>query len=156
LTFHRRANAVFTHFKLTSDQFVLLTALTEVDGVTQKELMRRTNSDPNTVSEMLGRLERRGLVARQRHTADGRAWSVSLTKAGRETQRRAIEGAAPLNVALANLVATDEMETLLGHFERIVGCMSTVEVPLNGSRTPDMLVSKNDAPGGGDDNSPGY
>ena len=62
LTFHRRANAVFARFKLTSDQFVLLTVLAEADGVTQGELMRRTNSDPNTISEMLGRLERRGLV----------------------------------------------------------------------------------------------
>ncbi len=64
LTFHRRTNAVFAEFELTADQFVLLTALTEVDCATQKDLMRRTNSDPNTISEMLGRLERRGLVAR--------------------------------------------------------------------------------------------
>ena len=58
LTMHRRANAEFARFGLTADQFVLLTALAEADGVTQKELARRTASDANTMSEMLGRLER--------------------------------------------------------------------------------------------------
>src|SRR4051812_17703450 len=71
LTMHRRSNAEFAPFDLTADQFVLLTALAEGDGVTQKELARRTASDANTMSEMLGRLERRGLVTRERRAADG-------------------------------------------------------------------------------------
>ncbi len=58
LTMHRRANAEFARFHLTADQFVILTALAAEDGVTQKELVRRTASDANTMSEMLGRLER--------------------------------------------------------------------------------------------------
>jgi DNA-binding MarR family transcriptional regulator len=123
LTMHRRANAVLAQFALTADQFVLLTALAEGDGVTQKELGRRANSDPNTMSEMLVRLERRGLLVRERHADDGRALRVSLTETGRAAQRRAMEGTAGFCEALANLVPADEVVTLLGHLNQIVGGM---------------------------------
>ena len=58
LTMHHRANAEFAPFGLTADQFVLVTALAGGDGETQKDLVRRTVSDANTMSEMHGRLER--------------------------------------------------------------------------------------------------
>src|SRR5579871_6221130 len=112
LTFHRRANAVFAQFHLTADQFVLLTALTEVDGPTQQELMRRTNSDPNTISEMLRRLEQRGFVTRRRHASDGRAWSVSLTDAGQRVHRQAMSASAALREALASVISAAELPRL--------------------------------------------
>ncbi len=129
LMMHRRANAVFSRFGLTADQFVLLTALAGGDGVTQKELARRTHSDPNTMSEMLGRLERRGLILRERHADDGRALRVSLTEAGWAAQRRAMEGVAPFCGALADLVPADEGEKLLGNLNRIAGGMGATDSP---------------------------
>ena len=129
LMMHRRANAVFSRFGLTADQFVLLTALAGGDRVTQKELTRLTHSDPNTISEMLGRLERRGLIRRERHADDGRALSVSLTEDGWAAQRRAMEGVAPFCEALADLVPPDEGETLLGHLNRIASGMSATDSP---------------------------
>jgi DNA-binding MarR family transcriptional regulator len=129
LTMHRRANAVLAPFGLTADQFVLLTALAEGDGVTQKELGRRTTSDPNTMSEMLGRLQRRGLVVRERHAQDGRALRVSLTAAGRAAQRRAMEGTVAFREALAGLVPEEEFETLLDHLNRIAAGMSAAAAP---------------------------
>jgi DNA-binding MarR family transcriptional regulator len=129
LTMHRRANRVFARFGLTADQFVLLTALADGGGVTQKELARRASSDPNTTSEMLGRLQRRGLVVRQRHAADRRALLVSLTEAGRAAQRRAMEGVAAFCAALAALVPADEAATLLGHLGRIAAAMGAADSP---------------------------
>ncbi|MFO0968159.1 MAG: MarR family winged helix-turn-helix transcriptional regulator [Gemmataceae bacterium] len=124
LMMHRRANAVFSPFGLTADQFVLLTALAERDGVTQKEVARLTHSDANTISEMLGRLERRELIRRERHADDARALNVCLTAGGRAAQRRAMEGVASFCEALADLVPPDEGETLLAHLNRIAGGMS--------------------------------
>jgi DNA-binding MarR family transcriptional regulator len=127
---HRRANAALGQFKLTADQFVLLTTLAGGDGVPQKELVRRTTSDPNTMSEMLGRLERRGLVARERHADDGRALRVSLTASGRRLQRRAWEGtAATFCGALAGLVPADEVGALVGHLSGIAGGMLALASP---------------------------
>jgi DNA-binding MarR family transcriptional regulator len=134
LMMHRRANAVFSPFGLTADQFVLLTALAGGDGVTQKELARLTHSDPNTISEMLGRLERRGLIRRERHADDARALSVFLTKNGWAAHQRAMEGVAPFCQALAGLVPRDEGETLLGHLNRIAGGVSATDsLPTRGA-----------------------
>src|SRR5207248_7954184 len=84
LALHRQTNACFARDGVTADQFVLLAALADDDAVTQQELVRRVGSDPNTVRAMLLLLEGRGLVARARHPADGRARCVTLTAKGRQ------------------------------------------------------------------------
>jgi DNA-binding MarR family transcriptional regulator len=127
LTMHRRANAEFARFGLTADQFVLLTALAERDEVTQKELACRTASDANTMSEMLGRLERRGLIARERDADDGRARRVSLTASGRESQRRAWDGVATFRGTLAGLVPSGELRNLVGQLRQIAGVVTDLE-----------------------------
>jgi DNA-binding MarR family transcriptional regulator len=124
LTMHRRANAEFAHLGLTADQFVILTALAEADGVTQKELARRTASDANTMSEMLGRLERRGLVTRRRDASDGRARRVSLTESGQAIRQGAWDGIAAFCGTLAGLVPSADLAALIGHLERIARGMT--------------------------------
>ena len=84
LALHRQTNACFAKDGVTADQFVLLAALADADGVTQQDLVRRVGSDHNTVRAMLLLLEGRGLVARERHPADGRARCVTLTAKGRQ------------------------------------------------------------------------
>jgi hypothetical protein len=49
LSLHRRTNAELAPLGLTADQFVLLTSLVSAGGVTQKELVRPTGSDPKTM-----------------------------------------------------------------------------------------------------------
>ncbi len=144
LTMHRRANAEFARFGLTADQDVILTTLAEEDEVTQKELVRRTSSDANTMSEMLGRLERRGLIARKRNESDARARLVSLTESGREVQRGAArcrevqrgaarcsevqrvaqDGIAAFCELLAGFVPPDALEGLTGHLGQIAAGMT--------------------------------
>jgi DNA-binding MarR family transcriptional regulator len=84
LALHRRTDAAVARHGVTADQFVLLDALAGGDALTQREVARRTGSDPNTVRAMLVLLERRGLVARPPHPTDARARTVALTPAGRK------------------------------------------------------------------------
>src|SRR5262249_8110945 len=88
LTFHRMANAHFEPLGATADQFVVLTLLAEEEGLTQREIVARAYSDPNTIGEMLTRLEGKKLVRRQRHPTDGRARIVLLTPKGRTLQKQ--------------------------------------------------------------------
>lgn len=129
LALHRRTNAAFAGFGLTADQFVLLTALAEEGGATQKELVRRTGSDPNTMSEMLARLEARGLVLRKRHAADGRARSVSLTEEGRRVQALLWEASVPLRDELERPFDAGALETLVGQLDLIVEAMAPAKGP---------------------------
>jgi len=83
LTFHRRVNARLLKLGITADQFVVLSALGELDGVTQKAIVQHTASDPNTTTAILRLLEDRGLILRKPHAHDRRARCVSLTDDGR-------------------------------------------------------------------------
>src|SRR5262249_24475397 len=85
---HRMANAHFEQFGVTADQFVVLTLLAEEDGITQCEVVERAFSDPNTIGEMLTRLEKKEFVCRERHPKDGRARCVFLTPRGRKMQEQ--------------------------------------------------------------------
>lgn len=127
LAVHRAADAVMARHGLTADQFVLLTLLSERDGVMQQDLVGRSGSDPNTVRAMLVLLERRGLVKRRAHAEDGRARCVELTARGRslqaklwkasETLRNQITAAIPAGVrrgvesALEKLTTLDNLHT---------------------------------------------
>lgn len=79
------------------------------------------------MSEMLRRLERRGLVTRERDEADGRARRVSLTPSGRELQRRAWDGIAGFCGTLASLVPSDELKNLAARLRQIAGALTDPE-----------------------------
>jgi MarR family transcriptional regulator, lower aerobic nicotinate degradation pathway regulator len=151
LALHRRTNAEFARLGLTADQFVVLTALAEGDGVTQKELVSRTGSDPNTMSEMLSRLEKKGLVSRQRHADDGRARSVTLSARGRQIQATMWEESAPLRAALESLFTSQDLDALARALGRIAEAMGppmadpeAVPLPDVGRRRP---PARNRTPG---------
>ena len=69
---------------LTPDQFTILRTLKEhePDGLTQFELAETLSSDPNTISSLLKRMTKSGLVDRKRHEADRRALTVRITEPG--------------------------------------------------------------------------
>jgi DNA-binding MarR family transcriptional regulator len=132
LALHRETNACVAADGVTADQFVLLSALADADGVTQQDLVRRISSDPNTVRAMLVLLEARGLLARERHPADGRAWRVTLTPDGRRLFKRLWARSILLRARLLSAVRPDEVTTLVTLLHRVAGAIA----PGNGGRTP--------------------
>ena len=59
-----------------------LLILAEEGSMTQKELAERLKVKAQSASEMVRKLERRGLVVRQRSSVDGRAYDVVITDEG--------------------------------------------------------------------------
>src|SRR5262245_1939821 len=119
LALHRRSDARFARHGVTADQFVLLAALVGGGTLTQRELARRTSSDPNTVRAMLLLLEQRGLVERGEHPTDARA----RTAAGRQTCRRLWSAGEPVRDELLGALQPGEAETLLELLERVAGAL---------------------------------
>ncbi|HZT50281.1 MAG TPA: MarR family winged helix-turn-helix transcriptional regulator [Stellaceae bacterium] len=68
-------------------QIPLLLWLLEKDGVIQKELVERTNMEQSTVAEHLDRMERDGLVSRERGRDDRRKYRFYLTPKARVVAR---------------------------------------------------------------------
>jgi DNA-binding MarR family transcriptional regulator len=75
---------------LTPRQFVVLHAVQEEDGLTQTDLVRRTNIDRSTLADMISRLTKRDLLSRTRTAHDQRANAVSITPAGQKALRAAL------------------------------------------------------------------
>ena len=134
LALHRETNACVGADGVTADQFVLLSALADADGVTQQDPVRRTGSDPNTMRAMLLLLEARGLIAREPHPRDGRARCVTLTADGRRLFKRLWARSDPLRARLLAAFRPDEVTTLVALLHRVAGAMAPPAV--NGRRTP--------------------
>ena len=113
LAMHRRTDALLVRVGVTADQFVVLTALSEGDALTQRELVSRTSSDPNTLRAMLVLLEGQGLVERTPHPTDGRARSVSLTRNGRSTFKKAWRRSESLRTQLVDALPKDAVRRLV-------------------------------------------
>jgi DNA-binding MarR family transcriptional regulator len=79
---NRHSSRHFLLFETTADQYVLLSYLAEEEGITQQQLSTRCSSDAPTIGTMIELLQRNGLVERQPHPSDRRAWLVFLTNTG--------------------------------------------------------------------------
>src|SRR4051794_1514175 len=89
--------AALKPYGLTHVQFMLLSNLVRMGGthgVRQRELAGQAGTDPMMTSQVVRALEARGLVTREVHPGDGRAWAVRATRAGTSLSRRAGAAAA--------------------------------------------------------------
>jgi DNA-binding MarR family transcriptional regulator len=141
LSMHRTFQAEFAPCGVTADQFVVLSLLAEEDGIIQRELIRRTCSDANTITALLRLLERKGLIRRVRHNSDGRARCVHLTPEGRRLQIELARSSEHLHRRLQEAVPPDELVTLLRCLERVAAAMRPQ--PQRGEKTITLSTRRN-------------
>jgi DNA-binding MarR family transcriptional regulator len=70
--------------ELTAPQRGIMEILVRTDGLSLKELSKRASLAHSTVSGIVDRLEKRGMVTRQNDDADGRLSRIVVTEAVRE------------------------------------------------------------------------
>lgn len=119
LAMHRQTDAHLAALEITADQFVVLCALSERDALTQRELVDRTSSDPNTIRAMLVLLEERSLIVRRPHATDRRARSVALTPRGRKLLDRLWSKTEPVRQQLVASMTEAQAQTLGQLLERL-------------------------------------
>jgi DNA-binding MarR family transcriptional regulator len=74
---------------LTYPQYLVMLVLWETHVATVKQLGERLALDSGTLTPLLKRLEQRGLLTRQRDTADERVVRIALSPAGEALQAQA-------------------------------------------------------------------
>ncbi|MEJ2762419.1 MarR family transcriptional regulator [Photobacterium sp. MCCC 1A19761] len=74
---------------LTGPQLVLMRAIRDSGEVTIRQLSNNTNMSQATATTILDRLEKRGLVVRERSTLDKRKVHAYLTEQGKESLAQA-------------------------------------------------------------------
>ena len=113
----QRSVALFTEEArdqdITSPQYIILVALALRPGVDQNSLAETVDLDRWTTGDVLARLERRGLLAREVDLADRRCRKLYLTAAGQAL----VQGMEPTGVKvnqrlLAPLTAQEQGEFL--------------------------------------------
>lgn len=142
LSMHRQTNVRLSGIGITADQFVLLALLEEEDGITQQQLVRRADSDPNTVRAMLILLERQGLICRDRHPTDGRAWKVTLTRKGRQILKRSGSRTRTIRDRMVALFTARELGSLARYLSRISNSLSPSNLPRTQIRPKAIALSR--------------
>lgn len=119
----RRSNQLFEPLGMTSDQYVLLDALATHGDCTQQDLTRHCSSDTATIGAMITLLAGRKLVVRRPHPADGRAWSLALTPAGRSRLQQLRRRSAPFRRRLAAQFPPGECEFLIARLQALTNSL---------------------------------
>lgn len=84
---HRaRMGAALAELGLHLGQESVLMQLWEEEGLTQSELVERLGVEPPTVTKMLQRMERAGVIQRRADVRDARVSRVHLTPQGRKLE----------------------------------------------------------------------
>jgi DNA-binding MarR family transcriptional regulator len=123
----RRAQAAsFRHLErsagalgLSPGQFSLLAAIEANAGLNQRRLAELFGLDKSTLSPAVDALARRSLVQRARDHADGRAWSLTLTPAGRQALARMRAKVEAQERVIAGALAPGERRRLMAVLRRI-------------------------------------
>jgi DNA-binding MarR family transcriptional regulator len=99
-------------YGITSKQFALLAFLWKQDDLSQTELSERAEIDRTTLSGMIDRLEKVGLVKRMPSPEDRRAYLVKLTQKGAALEEELTGLALQVRKDLFSRFADGEYEQL--------------------------------------------
>jgi DNA-binding MarR family transcriptional regulator len=109
---------------LTHPQYLVMLALWQHDEVSVGELSAVLHLDAGTLSPLLKRLERSGLVDRSRSTQDERVVRVCLTQEGKRLRRRALQVPTTMLEKFGMDVA--DLDEVNGVLHRIIDRAATV------------------------------
>jgi len=104
---------------VTPPQFLVLTMVANYPGASGADLARLTFLTPQTVSLIVGNLERAGAVGRQPHAVHGRIQMLELTEEGRTLLARARERAHAIEAALLAGTAAEEERVVRAWLVRV-------------------------------------
>lgn len=108
--------AALKPFELTHVQFVLLATLTFAAGkrtFTQKQLADYIQADVMMTSQVLRRLEQKGLVERMPSEADGRAFTLKPTTQGVALANRAVKAVEKVDRDFFGAIGNDSSKMIV-------------------------------------------
>jgi DNA-binding MarR family transcriptional regulator len=120
---------------LTQRQFAVLCAVSDDEGLSQTGLVRATGIDRSTLADMVARMISKGLLARERSTADARANTVRLTEFGRAALNAATPRVEAADQRLLDLLGAKKREAFMDALRKLAKA-SEVALESEGDGTP--------------------
>lgn len=118
------ADALVEH-GLSVAQFASLLILEHAPGQSVADVARAVSTARQSANEMLGGLERAGLIERRPHPSDRRAQQIFLTEAGRTRLAAARPAVTEVEKRLADGFSADELAVVNAWLTRMAGASTT-------------------------------
>jgi DNA-binding MarR family transcriptional regulator len=103
---------------VTTPQYAALSVLAEQPGISNAALARRSFVTPQTMNQVMLRLEAAGLVKRRAHPEHGRVLQAYLTEEGNNLRKECVIRVDALEGRMISGLSEDERLTLLGLLQR--------------------------------------
>lgn len=108
-------------FDITPIQYAVLYCLWEKDGKSPKEIAERLKLENSTVSGILERMEKKGLIERRISKEDRRFIQVFATKKGASLEKDVLVAVEEVNEEVMSVFSENECETLKAHLKILAG-----------------------------------
>lgn len=106
---------------VTYPQYLVLLVLWEKEEIAVKEISEKLFLETNTLTPLLKRMEKNGIISRERSKTDERVVIISLTSKGKDLRHKAIEIPHQLNEKLdCFFVEKDDIFVLKGILDKIL------------------------------------
>lgn len=128
---------------ITHPQYLVMLALWEHQQLSLNELAQLLSQEPSTLSPLVKRLEREGLVARVRSASDERRLEITLTDAGEALRERAIK--VPGEMARRLGMSVDELTGIHTSMLRLVDAAKRAGEAEERAAAPEAAVNPRDA-----------
>ena len=105
---------VFSEYKLTTEQYVVLVTIKYFDGpVRPTDIARWLGRSPNSISMMVDRMVKAGLLRRTRDRKDRRVVWLTITNKGEEALKPAVMAGLEFIQKILSQVSYDDKHTLM-------------------------------------------
>jgi DNA-binding MarR family transcriptional regulator len=121
--------------ELTKQQYLVLCALEQHEGVSQTALVEATGIDRSTLAEMVRRILDRSLLSRKRTEEDARANAVAITPAGRKILKAARLAAERAERTLLEPLAPPDRSRFIKYLS-LIAAAAEQHANGNGARLP--------------------
>jgi DNA-binding MarR family transcriptional regulator len=120
LAFWRMKHAFEREVGLSAATWFLLTMLIDEDGISQGAVSHRFEVDPSRITRLAQRLEKEGLLRRERDPEDNRVVRLRATEEG----RRLIESRQELREGFEERIRRELRQEELAEFRRVLGVVA--------------------------------
>jgi len=136
-------DAVNAEFGLSQQQFMVLLTIEVLSNPLVKisDVARRLKRNPNSISMIIDRMEKGGLVERVRDLQDRRSVHLLLTEKGKEKLHKSSKVSWSLIARLTSCFSEEEMETITRLIEKLrekAFVELNPESPVEDMEQPDM------------------
>jgi|GEM_PF-5780284 DNA-binding MarR family transcriptional regulator len=135
-TMHALIKEQYGGMRITGQQGMFIGMISRHGPQSIGELSERMGIAPSTVSEIVSRMEKAGILVRSKHPSDGRIVLVDLSPEHRKKAKQVIKNSHELWAESIGSATPEEMKDILKGLETLEKVISRVEKNIKGATTP--------------------